>query len=405
MKTAGADNGCERTGPDPAHAAILESEQRYLGLLEISGQGVLILSECRIVFASRSACELLGVEANRMLARNFLEFVRPKDRDAVAERMKALVVQDQTAPFAHSKLLKPDGKSVAVEVALHACSYRGKSAIQVLLRDVSERLRMQAQVARLAQYDRLTELANRSQYRDRLGGAIARAARNKQLLGVLCLGLDHFRAINDALGQLGGDVILMQVAERLKQIVRKSDTIARSGGDEFSVILEGLVEKDGASIAAQRELATLDQPYDLDGKEIRLTVSIGIAIYPIDAADIETLLQKAALAMRYAKQKGRNNYQFYSAEIETHERSEAQRRAQTEQQLRTLTPREREVLDLLVTGKASKMIAYLLGISARTVDIHRARVMDKMHAQSLAALVHRMGELQSRSPGTAVDRR
>jgi FixJ family two-component response regulator len=99
--------------------------------------------------------------------------------------------------------------------------------------------------------------------------------------------------------------------------------------------------------------------------------------------------------MSYAKQHGRNNYQFYSAELETQERSAVQRRVEVGQRLQSLTPREREVLDLLVAGKASKMIAYLLGISARTIDIHRARVMDKMQADSLAGLVHMMRELQS----------
>jgi diguanylate cyclase (GGDEF)-like protein/PAS domain S-box-containing protein len=382
-------------GLSPEDSAVREIEQRYLGLLEISGEAILIVRESRIVFASKIACELLGAAAERLLGQHFLEFIRPKDRDAVTERINALTVQGQTAPFVDRKLLRADGKLVDVEIALHACGYQGKLAVQVLMRDIGERRRLQAQVVRLAQYDPLTELANRSQYRDRLDGAIARAARNKQLLGVLCMGLDHFRAINDALGQGGGDVVLMQVAERLKQIVRKSDTIGRLGSDEFSVILEGLIEKDGAAIAAQRLLTSLAQPFVLDGNEVRLTVSIGIAVCPVDAADLDSLLRKAVLAMNYAKQHGRNKYQFYSAELDTQDRSETQRRAEIGQRLQSLTPREREVLDLLIAGKASKMIAYLLGISARTIDIHRARVMEKMQADSIAELVHMMRELQS----------
>ena len=142
-------------------------------------------------------------------------------------------------------------------------------------------------------------------------------------------------------------------------------------------------------------MTSLAQPFVLDGNEVRLTVSIGIAIFPLDADDLETLLRKASLAMHYAKQHGRNKYQFYSAELDTQGRDEAQRRVESGQRLQSLTPREREVLDLLIAGKASKMIAYLLGISARTIDIHRARVMEKMHAESLAELVHMMRELQS----------
>lgn len=395
MKTAGTDDGRDVGEHAPAERAVREIEQRYLGLLEISGEAILIVCEWRIVFASKIACELLGTGVDHLLGQRFLEFIRPKDREVVSERINALAVQGQTAPFVDRKLLRADGKVVEVEIALHACGYQGRLAVQVLMRDVGERRRLRAQVARLAQYDPLTELANRSQYRDRLDGAIARAARNKQLLGVLCMGLDHFRAINDALGQRGGDVVLMQVAERLKQIVRKSDTIGRLGSDEFSVILEGLVEKDGAAIAAQRLLTSLAQPFVLDGNEVRLTVSIGITVCPIDAADLDSLLRKAVLAMNYAKQHGRNKYQLYSTELDTQDRSEAQRRAEIGRRLQSLTPREREVLDLLIAGKASKMIAYLLGISARTIDIHRARVMEKMQADSIAELVHMMRELQS----------
>src|SRR6202008_1616569 len=120
-----------------------------------------------------------------------------------------------TGHFVQHKLVRADGTPAEVEVALHACGFRGKLSVQILMRDGTERRRLQAEVSRLAQYDSLTELANRSQFRDRLDGAIARAARNKQMLGVVCIGVDRFRAINDALGQQGGDVVLMQIAERL----------------------------------------------------------------------------------------------------------------------------------------------------------------------------------------------
>jgi diguanylate cyclase (GGDEF)-like protein/PAS domain S-box-containing protein len=378
-----------------ADVAAREIEQRYLGLLELSGDAALIVCRSRIVFASKSACELLGIAPDDLSGRRFVEFIPPKERDAFGGWLEALASPGQTAPFSRRRLLRADGKAAEVEMALHACRYRGKSATQMLMRDVGEHRRLQAQVVRLAQYDALTELVNRSQYRDRLEGAVARATRNRQLLGVLWLGLDRFRAVNDALGQHGGDVVLMQVAERLKQIVRKSDTIARVGGDEFSVILEGLADKDAAAIPAQRESASLAQPFVVDGREVRLTVSIGIAVFPLDADNSDSLQRKAVLAMNHAKHHGREKYQFYSAELDALDRSEAQRRAEIGHRLQTLTPREREVMDLLVAGKASKMIAYLLGISARTIDIHRARVMDKMQADSMAALVHMVRELQS----------
>jgi diguanylate cyclase (GGDEF)-like protein/PAS domain S-box-containing protein len=396
MKKAGTDKGTVVVEPSAAEKAVQEVEQRYLGLLEISGEAIMIVCESTIVFASAAASALLGFEtAEQLVGRHYLDFIRPKYRDAVTERINGLTLKGQTAPFIHRKLIRADGKIAEVEVALHACGFKGKLAVQILMRDVTEQRRLQAEVTRLAQYDSLTELANRSQFRDRLDGAIARAARNKQMLGVVCIGVDHFRAINDALGQHGGDVVLMQIAERLKRIVRKSDSVARLGGDEFAVILEGLIEKNGAGIAAQRKLASLAEPFMLEDKEIRLTVSIGVAIYPLDAQDLDSLLRQAIVAMHYAKQHGRNNFQFYSEELDTLGRGKTQRRGEIRQRLESLTPREREVLDLLIAGKASKMIAYVLGISARTIDIHRARVMEKMQADSLAELVHMMRELQS----------
>jgi diguanylate cyclase (GGDEF)-like protein/PAS domain S-box-containing protein len=380
----------------PERLALQESEQRYLGLLEIAEEGVLIISEARILFTSRAARELLGVDVgDSLLGRPFLDCVHPKYQEDVKSRINSLTSPGQMAPYLHRKLIRSDGEAIDVELALHACGYNGSFAIQILIRDVTERRRLQAELVRLAQYDPLTELANRSQFHDRLGGAIARATRTKQLLGVMCLGLDHFRAINDALGQQGGDIVLMQVAERFRSIVRKSDTVARLGSDEFAVILEGLIDKDGAAIAALRELASLSQPYVLDGKQVSLTVSIGIAVFPLDAEDLDLLLRNSLLAMQYAKQHGRNQFQFYSPALDALGRSKTQRLADLSKRLEGLTPREREVLDLLVAGKASKMIAYLLGISSRTIDIHRGRVMEKMQADSLAELVQMMSDLHS----------
>ncbi|MBI3041572.1 MAG: diguanylate cyclase [Betaproteobacteria bacterium] len=290
------------------------------------------------------------------------------------------------------------GEDAAIETLEHgAADYilktnlkRLATAVRRALKDVKERAareRLESRLSRLARYDALTELLNRSQFRDRLGGAMARATRNKQLVGVMFLDLDRFQTVNATLGHGAGDFVLKQVAERLEQSVRKGDTVARLGGDEFSVILEGLGEKDGATVGAQRALESLSRPVLLNGEEIRLTVSIGITVFPLDAHDLDALLRNADVAMYYVKEHGRNNYRFYSPGLEANSRRDALRRGEIEQRLARLTPREREVLDLLIAGKASKMIAYLIGASCRTIEHHRARIMDKMQADSLPELV------------------
>ncbi|MHB1053870.1 MAG: diguanylate cyclase domain-containing protein [Thiobacillus sp.] len=375
--------------------ALQESEQRYRGLVEMSREAILIHSEGKLVFVSDAATGLLGATApEQLLGKPFLDFVHPKNRDAVTQRIGTLAAQGQSTPFIKHKLIRIDGTVLNAEVSANVCGYHDRPAVQLLMRDVAELKRLETRLSYLAQYDVLTELPNRSQFRDRLDGAMARAVRNKQLVGVMFLGLDRFQTVNATLGQGAGDLVLKQMAERLKQCVRKSDTVARVGGDEFSVILEGLAEKQGAAVVAQRGLESLSQPVLLDGQEVRLTASIGLTVFPVDAHDLDALLRNADVAMYYAKDCGRNNYQFYSPELDARTRRDALRRAEIEQRLARLTPREREVLDMLVSGKANKMVAYLLGTSPRTTEQHRAKVMDKMQADSLPELVRMVLDLR-----------
>jgi diguanylate cyclase (GGDEF)-like protein len=279
---------------------------------------------------------------------------------------------------------------INAEVAACSCRHNGKPAVQLVVRDMTENRRLESRLSYLAQYDLLTELPNRSQMRDRLCGAMARASRNRQLVGLLFLDLDHFNVINQCLGHAVGDFTLQQIAERLKRCTRKSDTVARLGGDEFCIILEGLAEKQGAAVTAQRVLEALSAPLKIDGQEIRTTFSIGITVHPTDADNLDRLLRNADIAMYYAKDCGRNNYQFYSSELDARSHRDELRRVEIEQRLKLLTRREREVLDFLVAGKPNKIIAHLLGTSPRTIENHRARIMDKMEAESLPELVRMM---------------
>jgi diguanylate cyclase (GGDEF)-like protein len=242
-------------------------------------------------------------------------------------------------------------------------------------------------LAHLAHYDVLTDLPNRAQFHDRLSGTLARAARQKYLAGILLLNLDHFKSVNVKHGHKQGDALLKQVAERIKKCTRKSDTLARLGGDEFAVILEALDDKQGAIIPAQRVLDALREPLTVGGIQIEITATIGIAVFPVDAQDLDGMLRTADSAMCDAKDHQRDSYRFYSPELDFKTQRDEVRRSEIEARLATLTPREREVLDVLIAGKANKMIAYLLGTSTRTIEHHRAHIMAKMQASSIAELV------------------
>ena len=267
------------------------------------------------------------------------------------------------------------------------------------------RKKLEFYLGHLAHYDVLTELPNRRQFRDRLSGAIARAARHHHLAGIMLLNVDAFKAINIKHGHGAGDVVLQQVAGRLKQCTRQSDTVARLGGDEFAVILEDLIEQAGAVVPARRALEVLSRPMLVEGKEISITVTIGIALYPLDVKDLDGLLRTADAAMCDAKDHERNSYRFYSPELEFKTQRDELRRAEIEKNLARLTSREREVLDTLIAGKANKMIAYLLGASTRTIENHRASIMNKMRADSLPELVrmvldHRTSPVRVQGPIT-----
>lgn len=181
--------------------------------------------------------------------------------------------------------------------------------------DITERKAADERIRFLAQHDALTGLPNRSLLQDRLLQALANAQRDNEQVAVLFLDLDHFKTINDSLGHHIGDQLLQDVARRLNHCVRGNDTVSRQGGDEFLIVLGQLKSPGDAAHIAQKMLDAVAQPYEIDGHELRVTPSIGIAIHPDDGHDTETLIKNADAAMYHAKENGRNNYQYFTADL------------------------------------------------------------------------------------------
>ena len=192
--------------------------------------------------------------------------------------------------------------------------YAGMGTGYDLMKAITERT--QANLYRLAHHDALTGLPNRLLFIDRLGQAMAQANRNERLVAVMLLDLDRFKAINDTLGHTMGDLLLRNVAEFLVSCVREDDTVARLGGDEFTIMLPEIQHIQDAATVAQKILDAFTRPFFLDGHELFIGTSIGIALYPFNE-DLSLLLRNADIAMYEVKQQGGNNYQFYTAEMNT----------------------------------------------------------------------------------------
>ena len=209
-----------------------------------------------------------------------------------------------------------DGHDIPVEIFLQLIHLEGRDPRFVaMVSDISERKQAEQRIAQLANHDTLTNLPNRDLLRDRIRQALIQADRNDGQGAVLFIDLDQFKAINDSMGHDMGDLLLKQVAERLVSSLRSQDTVARQGGDEFIVVLPSIANARDAGSVAQKLLDALLLPYRIEGRELHISASIGIAVFPGDGEDADTLLKHSDTAMYHAKEAGRNNCQFFARQM------------------------------------------------------------------------------------------
>ncbi len=224
--------------------------------------------------------------------------------------------------------LRRDGSEFPVEISLSPLMTARGTVVIAAVRDISARKQAEAErshlireralyaeISRLARRDALTGLPNRTLLVDRVGAAIASAQRHQHKLAVIFLDLDRFKHVNDSLGHAVGDRLLRSVASRLTGAVRASDTVSRQGGDEFVILLSEVRHREDVVVAAGKIVAALAQPHQVDGQDLYVTASLGIAVYDEDGADVHTLIKNADVAMYYAKDHGRDNYQFFTPEM------------------------------------------------------------------------------------------
>ena len=293
--------------------ALRLSEKRYRTLFERNLAGVYRSTlEGRILDCNESFARIFGYasreEVLQQAAWDF--YVKPEDRQAALAKL----LERQTLTNYELCLKRKDGSLVWVlesENLIEGPDGR-LSVIEGTTIDITESKRAEEQVKHLAFHDPLTNLPNRLLFSDRLTLAVAQAHRHNQKLAVLFLDLDRFKVINDSLGHSVGDELLRQVAERIQEYVREGDTVARLGGDEFTLLVPGITAEEDAAKIARKICDAIHDPFWIDGRELFVTTSIGVAVYPSDGHDAETLVRNADSAMYRAKEQGRDNYQLYT---------------------------------------------------------------------------------------------
>jgi len=192
---------------------------------------------------------------------------------------------------------------------------KGEVTSSLLVRAIRyaiERKRKEEKLFYRATHDALTNLPNRAMFNDRLTQALAQAQRNRHKLAVMLVDLDQFKKINDTLGHEVGDKLLLSVGKRLVKVLRRGDTVARMGGDEYLILLPRTNQAEDGGVVAQKILKAVREPFVIGGHELRVTTSIGIAIYPDSGQDVDTLIKQADMAMYQVKEKGGDNYQWCS---------------------------------------------------------------------------------------------
>ncbi|HAF55144.1 MAG TPA: diguanylate cyclase, partial [Thauera sp.] len=257
---------------------------------------------------------LLGVDGDRLASlEDLMEAVSPASRPALAKALETSAQHPGRIMLdCKTGTLPPRTLQFRIESEWQAGELK---RLRGIAQDVSSAREAEAKIQYLARYDTLTGLHNRSAWQEQARIALCSAARHQDKFAILFLDLDNFKTVNDSLGHPAGDRMLAMAASRLSRCVRDEDLLARLGGDEFVALLSRLSNMEEAALVADRMLAALVEPMNIDGHELHLSASVGIALYPNDGAEVDTLLKHADTAMYGAKEAGRNTYRFFIPEM------------------------------------------------------------------------------------------
>lgn len=315
-----------------AELALKESEERYRRLVELSPETIAIHDQEQLVYINMAGAKLLGASRPQdLIGRSIFDFLPPDYFSSIQTLIQDHNNEQQSLELIEQKLTRLNGEVIDVEIVGIPAVYQGRAAIQIIIRDITERKRFEAQLMYEALHDALTQLPNRSFFNERLAQALKRSKQEPNYeFAILFLDLDRFKVVNDSLGHLMGDQLLIEISHRLLHCVNPLDTVARLGGDEFTILIHRVQSITDATSMAEKIHYELTQPFYIGGHEIFTTVSIGIVPsrghYLLSENknqnyqcllynSPEDFLRDADIAMYRAKAKGKARYEVFDLSI------------------------------------------------------------------------------------------
>ena len=300
--------------------SLRQSEERYRTIIEELKEWYFETDIAgNITYFNDIFANVLGFSRKELTGLNFRSFIKKEDSDSVYRLFNQVFKTGQSTKNFPYEFISTDGTVTSAEFSVFpkqdkegkVCGFRGVG------HDITARKRAEEKIKYMATHDSLTGLPNRLMFSQLLNHAIKSARRYTRQFAVLFIDLDRFKVINDTLGHEAGDQLLQEIAMRLKQTLRAVDVVARLGGDEFVILIEEISDSSQVATVSHNILTTIIKPITIMGQECHITASIGISVFPKDAEDEQSLMKNADMAMYLAKEKGKNNYQFYSEDIQS----------------------------------------------------------------------------------------
>ncbi len=292
-------------------AALEQAVERSEVIVKTARDGIVtfVKDQCTINSVNPAAEAILGSSSSQLIGRSFSDVFPTMNQKKVAQvALSRLTEKEITAK-------KASGEVFPAELTIGSAEIGDNAFYTGTFRDITERKAAEKKLFLLARYDVLTELPNRAQFEETLNREVARARRYGNILALLMIDIDDFKSVNDRLGHPAGDELLKTLGKKMNEVVREEDFVARIGGDEFAVILPSIVQTEDAGRVAQKLVAAAQQIKELAGKQVYVSISLGIAIFPESAKSIAELVKCADVALYHAKDKQKNNYQYFSEDL------------------------------------------------------------------------------------------